>query len=106
MFRPDSRRLLAEYALLYLLSTNKGSEALELASPGGAGRNRTLSQSEFLKIRIPLPSLAEQRKIVALVQAADREIDLLRKQLGALKRQKKGLMQKLLTGKLRVSVQQ
>lgn len=101
MFRPDPDRLLAEYALLYLLS-KKGSEALELASPGGAGRNRTLSQTGFLKNRIPLPSLAEQRRVVTFVQAADREIDLLQRQLDALKQQKKGLMQKLLTGEVRV----
>jgi type I restriction enzyme S subunit len=103
MFRPNPDRLLAEYALLYLLS-KKGSEALELASPGGAGRNRTLSQTGFLKNLIPLPSVAEQRRIVTFVQTADREIDLLRKQLEALKKQKKGLMQKLLSGEVRVSL--
>ena len=102
MFRPDPGRLLAEYALLYLLS-KKGSEALELASPGGAGRNRTLSQTEFLKNRIPLPSISEQRSVVSFVQVLDQEIDLLRKQLEALREQKKGLMQKLLTGQVRVT---
>ncbi len=101
MFRPDATRLLAEYALLYLLS-KKGAEALDLASPGGAGRNRTLSQTAFLKNLIPLPSVPEQRKIVELVKTVDHEIELLRKQLNALKQQKRGLMQKLLTGKVRV----
>lgn len=101
MFRPDPKRLMAEYALLFLLS-KKGTEALELASPGGAGRNRTLSQTAFLKNSIPLPSHSEQGKVVEFVQAADREIDLLRQQLDALKQQKKGLMQKLLTGQVRV----
>jgi type I restriction enzyme, S subunit len=38
-----------------------------------------------------------------VLNAADREIDLLRKQLNAFKQQKKGLMQKLLTGEVRVS---
>lgn len=103
MFRPNPDRLLAEYALLYLLS-KKGSEALELASPGGAGRNRTLSQTGLLKNLIPLPSVPEQRRVVTFVQTADREIGLLRKQLEALKQQKKGLMQKLLTGEVRVKL--
>lgn len=103
MFRPNKERILPEYALLYLLSP-KGVEALQLASPGGAGRNRTLSQTEFLKISIPLPSVAEQRMIVNLVQIADREIDLLRQELDLLKQQKKGLMQKLLTGQVRVKL--
>jgi type I restriction enzyme S subunit len=103
MFRPNTDRLLPEYALLFLLSKT-GSQALELASPGGAGRNRTLSQTGFLKNRIPLPSLTEQHRVVSLVQAADREIELLRKQLELLKLQKKGLMQKLLTGQVRVKL--
>jgi restriction endonuclease S subunit len=103
MFRPDPKRTLAEYVLLHLLS-QKGSEALGLASPGGAGRNRTLSQTVFLKTPISLPPLDEQRQIVDFVQAADHEIDLLKKQLAALKEQKKGLMQKLLTGEVRVKL--
>jgi restriction endonuclease S subunit len=103
MFRSDRERLLPEYALQYLLS-QKGNEVLQLASPGGAGRNRTLSQTTLLKTAIPLPSIDEQRRIVAFVETADREIDLLRRQLDALKTQKKGLMQKLLTGQVRVPV--
>jgi type I restriction enzyme S subunit len=47
--------------------------------------------------------MAEQRKIAAALNAADREIDFLRKELDALKTQKKGLMQKLLTGQVRVA---
>lgn len=54
-------------------------------------------------IRIP-PTLAEQQKIAAVLTAADREIDLLEQQLAALREQKKGLMQKLLTGKVRVKM--
>lgn len=105
MFRPDPKKTLAEYVLLHLLS-HEGSEALGLASPGGAGRNRTLSQTVFLKTPISLPPLDEQRQIVAFVQAADREINLLKWQLAALKEQKKGLMQKLLTGQIRVGGRQ
>lgn len=103
MFRPDPSKILAEYALLYLLS-ERGVLALKLASPGGAGRNRTLNQNQFLKTLIPLPSLAEQRKIAAISATADREIKLLEQQLAALREQKKGLMQKLLTGQVRVKV--
>jgi type I restriction enzyme S subunit len=39
-----------------------------------------------------------------VLQTADREIDLLKQKLAALQRQKKGLMQKLLTGQVRVRV--
>jgi len=75
-----------------------------LASPGGAGRNRVLNKTDFLRIPIELPPVAEQERIGAVLNACDREIELLRKQLAALKEQKRGLMQKLLTGEVRVKV--
>ncbi len=53
-------------------------------------------------LKFKLPSMPEQQKIATFLNAVDREIDLLREQLEALKQQKKGLMQKLLTGEVRV----
>jgi type I restriction enzyme S subunit len=58
--------------------------------------------SDLRRMKLRLPSLAEQRKIADVLIAADKEIDLLKTQLDALKTQKKGLMQKLLTGQMRV----
>ncbi len=77
---------------------------LGLVSPGGAGRNRVLSKKDFLKIKVNIPTVEEQQKIASVLNAADKEIDLLSDKLEALKNQKKGLMQKLLTGKIRVKV--
>jgi type I restriction enzyme, S subunit len=51
-----------------------------------------------------LPSISEQQKIASVLSAADTEIETHQKQLAALKQQKKGLMQQLLTGKKRVNV--
>jgi len=62
-----------------------------------------ISKSDFLSIRVPTPTLAEQRRIAALLYACDAELERLRAQLTALKQQKKGLMQKLLTGEVRIS---
>lgn len=56
------------------------------------------------KCFIAMPSLAEQKKISALLSLADSEIDLLEQQLADLKQEKKALMQQLLTGKRRVAV--
>jgi type I restriction enzyme S subunit len=53
------------------------------------------------KVKIP-PTVEEQAMIVDVLSACDREIELLEKQLEALKEQKRGLMQKLLTGEIRV----
>jgi type I restriction enzyme, S subunit len=57
---------------------------------------------EFSQIRVTIPPFDEQSKIAALLDAFDAESSLLRNLHAALKEQKKGLMQKLLTGRIRV----
>ncbi|WP_395763106.1 restriction endonuclease subunit S [Elizabethkingia anophelis] len=103
MFKPKEGVLDLDY-LLYFFKSAKGKNLLELASPGGAGRNKTLGQSEFLKLKIPVPSIEEQKKIVRLLNAADKEIELQKQKIEAIKFQKKGLMQQLLTGKKRIKL--
>jgi len=75
---------------------------LGLISPGGAGRNRVMSQRDFLKLRVWVPSKRLQEKIGEILLTADNEIVILEKKLIALEKQKRGLMQKLLTGEVRV----
>ena len=89
--------------LLYFFKTSKGKDLLGLASPGGAGRNRTLSQTGFLGTSIPLPPLKQQRAIAVALSAMDSELDLLMERCNCLQQQKRGLMQQLLTGKVRVN---
>lgn len=61
-----------------------------------------LNASDFFALNLPLPPADEQTKIAGVLTVADRELDLLRANLDALREQKKGLMQQLLTGKVRV----
>lgn len=102
MFQPDLKQVDIQYVLHYMLS-DVGSNTLQLASPGGAGRNRTISQEQFLKTEIPLPPVEEQKKIVAIINTAEAELQSLQDKLHSLKKQKRGLMQQLLTGRIRVS---
>jgi type I restriction enzyme S subunit len=88
----------------YVIQTKRFIHKLGLISPGGAGRNRVLSKGDFLKLTVLVPSLDEQRKIAGLLSTLDKEISLLENSLRAFETQKKGLMQKLLTGKIRVKV--
>lgn len=53
---------------------------------------------------LQLPTIEEQKKIASVLSAADTEIQTHQNQLSALKEQKKGLMQQLLTGKKRVKL--
>jgi len=61
-----------------------------------------ISATDLLALDVRVPSLPRQREIAAILNDADREIALHRAELDALKRQKRGLMQQLLTGKVRV----
>jgi restriction endonuclease S subunit len=101
MFQPASDRVAIEFVQHYMLS-DVGHNVLKLASPGGAGRNRTISQEQFLKTKIALPPLGEQNRIVEFIKAADLELRSSRLFLDGLKKQKRGLMQRLLTGQVRV----
>ena len=100
MYKPKEGVLNLDY-LLYFFKSLKGKYLLELASPGGAGRNKTLGQTEFLKLKIPVPSMEEQNRLVDILDTADKELKQYQQKLSNLKLQKKGLMQQLLTGKVR-----
>lgn len=101
MYRPKNDLVDIDYLIYYFL-TKRGTDILEAASPGGAGRNRTLGQERFLKSKITLPPLSEQQKIAAILSTQDKVIELKEKLLAQKQQQKKYLMQQLLTGKLRL----
>ena len=64
----------------------------------------SLNFKDMKTISIKLPNLKEQQKIAEVLTACDDEINLLNLKLENLKKQKQGLMQKLLSGKARVKV--
>lgn len=64
----------------------------------------TFDFDTFLQLEIKLPSIEEQTAIAQVLQAADKEISLLKVKAGKLREQKKGLMQVLLTGKKRLNI--
>ena len=70
-------------------------------SYGGAQPN--ISSNDIKKIIVFIPTdIAEQKAIANILSTADNQIDLLEQKLSKLELEKKGLMQKLLTGKIRV----
>jgi type I restriction enzyme S subunit len=76
---------------------------MELISPGGAGRNRVMSKTDFLKLEVKLPDVTEQKAIANILNTATAELSQYQQKLQFLQQQKKGLMQQLLTGKIRVN---
>ena len=61
--------------------------------------------SDLKPLIVKLPNVNEQQKIASVLAVADTEIEINKKELAVLKEQKKGLMQQLLTGKLRVKLE-
>ncbi|MBA7526391.1 hypothetical protein ES705_18553 [subsurface metagenome] len=104
MYKPKDDILDLDY-LLYFFKSPRGKHLLGLASPGGAGRNKTLGKSEFMKLQIPVPSIQEQTAIAQVLQASDKEIQLLKSKTEKLMEQKRGMMQVLLTGKKRFKIE-
>ena len=96
MYRPIDGRVDVDYLITYML-TKRGKDILEAASPGGAGRNRTLGQDRFLKSKIILPSPEEQRKIAEVITSQEKVIELKERRLVEKQRQKKYLMQMVFT---------
>lgn len=97
MYRPKDNLVDIDYLISFFM-TKKGKDILEAASPGGAGRNRTLGQVSFLNSVITLPPIAEQRKIAEILSAQDRVIELKTKLLEEKKRLKKYLCQLIMGG--------
>jgi type I restriction enzyme S subunit len=88
--------------ILYLLKSAKGKYLLNLASPGGAGRNKTLGQKEFNNLELALPPILEQHKIARILSVWDKVISTTQCLIDNSKQQKKSLMKQLLTCKKRL----
>ena len=72
----------------------------------GIRDGKQISIPDFMTVKIPYPPIEVQKEISATLNTARQEIGLLKKQTESLRKQKRGLMQKLLTGKWRVKTKE
>ena len=86
--------------LYYLLEFEKE----RLKNLAGITATLIISKALFSKFKISFPNIIEQQKIAEVLTACDDEINLLNLKLENLKKQKQGLMQKLLSGKVRTRI--
>ena len=84
------------------LRSTEARQRIALSAQGSV--RETVSFGDLGSIVIPVASIERQRSISRALNAARREINLLNSEITALTRQKRGLMQKLLTGEWRVKV--
>lgn len=68
----------------------------------GIRDGKQINIPDFMKVKIPYPPFEHQKQIASVLNTARQELDLLKKQVEAYRKQKRGLMQKLLTGEWRV----
>lgn len=71
----------------------------------GIRDGKQISYDDFCAVKIPYASIEEQTAIARVLQAADKEIQLLKTKTEKLSEQKKGMMQVLLTGKKRLKIE-
>ena len=103
VFKADDTKV-DNYFLYTLLKTPLMIYNYQSRIEGSIDRRGGLRWDAFAGIIIKLPSLPEQKAIAEVLTTADDEIATHRKKLDALRLQKRGLMQQLLTGKTRVKI--
>ncbi len=86
--------------LSYCFRSNYGREKMLLLAQGATRYN--LSKINFLKLEIELPKPEEQTRIAQILSHMDSEIEKLETQLSKYKMLKTGMMQNLLTGRIRL----
>jgi len=96
-----NENIIPEY-LYAIFKTDTFRHIFKVSTNASVDRRGSLRWREFSLIHIPMPSTKEQRAIADVLKTSDDEIFQFETKLKALEKQKRGLMQKLLTGEVRV----
>ena len=103
VFETDKAHLLSDY-FYYQLKTQWFYGHIPMFVQGSV--RDSLSFDGLCSMKFFIPSIEEQTAIAHVLQAADKEISLLKAKAEKLREQKKGLMQVLLTGKVRLKIKE
>ncbi len=101
MYRVKSDKLNLDYAVIYFLS-ERGKQTMEFASPGGAGRNRTLGLDRFMKSQMILPPVDKQIEIVKIMNCIDLNIEMQEHLISLYDECKEWVIEQLVMGKKRL----
>jgi type I restriction enzyme S subunit len=97
-FRVDEKRCVPQF-LLHYFKTKDGLQQLVKICPGSAGRNRVLSIKRIPEVLVPLPSVDEQRRIVARIEELSEQV----KEARSLRHQAAGEVDSLVNAHLRTT---
>ena len=76
----------------------------QVTSKSGGSTRYNIGQSSLSEVLIPFLSMIEQEEIAKILPITDNKLDTLREKKFRYEYLKKGLMQKLLTGEIRVTI--
>lgn len=88
--------------LAYTLSTQHNRARIKELATGTSGSMKNISKRALLNLEIKWPSMEEQIAIAEVLSEMDSDIDSLNDQLQKAQGIKQGMMQQLLTGKIRL----
>lgn len=88
--------------LKQLLLTDKVTQDFEDMSSGTSNSQQRITPADFLKYEISIPSLREQEEIAVVIEDMDLEIKKLEAKLSKYQKVKQGMMEELLTGRVRL----
>jgi len=102
-FAPTANNKCPDFYMHYFESSLLDREIKAIAQEGARNHGLlNIGVNDFFSMRLPVAPMGEQLAISEILTAADREIELLTRELEQQKLVKKWLMQQLLTGKKRV----
>ena len=101
VFEASKEKVHSPY-LYKLLKTDIYRHIFQVSTSSSVDRRGSLRWGDFSKIKVLVPSLEEQQEISETLASAQHEIDLLKQLAKKYKTQKRGLMQKMLTGEWRL----
>ena len=102
VFSVNEMHLNSDY-FLYWMSSNEATQRITGSTQGSV--RDSVGFDALCGFPFQLPPMDEQQKIASVLAKANQEITLLQQKIDALKQEKKSLMQRLLTGKCRVKVE-
>lgn len=102
-FKPKAKNVVPEFFEHYFIADYHARELKRYITSGARSDGLlNLNKKDFFKIMVPCPSPDEQKAIAEALTAQQQEINLLKQLAEKYKTQKRGLMQRLLTGEWRV----
>ena len=103
-FRPK-QNVIGEFYQHFFINHGLDRQLKRIITSGARGDGLlNVDKTDFFELEIVYPPIAEQKAIAEVLTVADNEIANPRKRLEALRLQKRGLMQQLLTGKTIVKI--